>query len=327
MKEKRALKIAHFGRYGEGDTDIVRSMFLSLCNMGHNVQEWNTGTHPEWLYNRYKYRGGNGPIYIRLNHIHDKLMAFRPDLIICNAGGYTFSKKDIHWLKKNEIPVLGITLSDPDVMGTISKYAHRFTWHTTNSLTAYKEYKNRGFTNVYYMPFGIDDRFFKNRPVDPQYETDVAIIGHGRKDRYPIAEALCDNFNVRLYGNEWPYTHHSTGPVRGEDWFKAAYSAKMLVNFPRTIKGYTNIKVGILEAAATGKLLFTEYFNEMKNLFKYDDEIIGYSSKDDLIEKVRYYLQHPQEAKIIGYNAKQRCLRDHTWEQRFNKLFLELDLY
>ncbi|HDR8111992.1 TPA: glycosyltransferase family 1 protein [Bacillus cereus] len=116
------------------------------------------------------------------------------------------------------------------------------------------------------------------------------------------------------------------GVVRGEDWFKAAYSTKILVNFPRTVKGFTNIKVGILEAAATGKLLFTEYFDEMSNLFKYDQEIIGYYSKNDLIDKIRYYLNNPEKAKIIGQNAQNRCINEHTWEQRFSKLFSDLGL-
>lgn len=326
-KPKRKLRIAHFGKYAEGDTDIVRSMLLSLSNMGHDVQEWNTGFHPEWIYNPHKRRGGYGPVYIRLRRIREELMDFKPDLIICNAGGHTFTKSDMSWLKSKGIPILGITLSDPDVMDSIAEYAEHFTWHTTNALTAFEEYKKRGFTNIYYMPFGIDYRFFKNRPPIPEYDADVAIIGHGRKDRYLTAEALCKNFNTRLYGRNWTkFSAQSMGPVRGDDWFKAAYSAKILVNFPRTMKGYTNIKVGILEATATGKLVFTEYFDEMKQLFEYDHEIIGYSSKEDLMEKIRYYLQHPEEAEVIGQNAKQRCLRDHTWEQRFNRLFRELGL-
>ncbi|MBS2967897.1 polysaccharide pyruvyl transferase family protein [Metabacillus sp. KIGAM252] len=323
----KKLRIAHFGRYGEGDTDIVRSMFLSLVQMGHEVQEWNTGIHPEWTYAPKKHGGGNGPIYVRLRIIREKLMKFRPDLIICNAGGLTFSRSDMDWLKNNGIPVLGISLSDPDVFPTVSQYADRFTWHATNAMLAYEKYKKQGSTNIYYMPFGIDSRFFEERPAYSKFAADVAIIGHGRRDRYPIASALCQNFNTKLYGVKWPYPGHAMGEVRGDDWFKAAYSTKMLVNFPRTVKGHTNIKVGILEAAATGKLLFTEYFEEMKNLFEYGEEIVAYHSKEDLIGKIKYFLEHPEEAERIGSNAKQRCLRDHTWEKRIEKLFSEIGIY
>ncbi|QHE54112.1 glycosyltransferase [Pontibacillus sp. HMF3514] len=327
MKNQRTLKIAHFGRYGEGDTDIVRSMYLSLCNLGHKVQEWNTGEHPEWVYNPRNHVGGNGPVYIKLSQIREKLIDFNPDLIICNAGGLTFKKQDMNWLKDRGIPVLGISLSDPDVFSTVSKYAKHFTWHTTNSLLTYEKYKNEGFTNIYHMPFGIDSRFFKDRSTDPGYEADVAVIGHGRPDRYPIAEELCKNFNTKLYGRNWTTTPKCRrGEVRGEEWFKAAYSTKILVNFPRTVKGYTNIKVGVLEATATGKLLFTEYFDEMEKLFEYGHEVIGYQTKEDLVDKIRFYLQNPEEAKRIGQNGKERCKREHTWEKRFDKLFAEIGL-
>ncbi|MBN2910648.1 glycosyltransferase [Polycladomyces sp. WAk] len=321
------MRIAHFGRYAQGATDIVRSMFLSLKKSGHVVQEWNLGAHPEWVYNPHRCLGGNGPVYIRLSRIRSRLMRFRPHLIICNAGGYTFSKKDFLWLKKRGIPVLGITLSDPDVFPTVSRYSRHFTWHATNSLLAYRRYKQLGHRNVHYFPFGIDERFFRQRPVHSRFKCDVAVIAHGRRDRYPLAWKLVKNFDTKLYGNSWPFPKNSPGPVRGEDWFRAAYSAKMLVNFPRTVKGYTNVKVGIFEAAATGRLVFTQYFPEMRRFFRYSKEIVGYSSSEDLIKKIRYYLNHLQEAKKIARAGRERCWREHTWTRRFHKLFREIGIY
>lgn len=320
----RKLRIAHFGRYAEGDTDLVRCIFLSLQKMGHIVQEWNTEFYSECLYDPLNSRGGNGPIYIRLTKIYDRLINFQPDLIICNAGGLTFSQKDVKLL--NGIPVLGITLSDPDVKPTVSSYANNFTWLTTNSILSYNEYREQGVNHVYYMPLAIDDRFLKERLPVSKYISDVAIIGHGRKDRYPIAKELCKNFKTKLYGKNWPFPKNSMGPVRGEEWFNAAYSTKILVNFPRTVKGYINVKAGVFEAASTGKLLFTGYFDEVNNLFEYDKEIIGYGSKEELVNKINYYLKHPEQAQIIGENAKKRCYNEHIWEHRFNKLFKELNL-
>lgn len=322
------LRIAHFGRYAEGDTDIVRSIFLSLKQIGHRVQEWNVGTHPEWVFNPLKRNGGNGPIYIRLNLIRNKLLQFKPDLIICNAGGLVFTEKDKKFLESKGIPVLGIVLSDPDVFPTIQKIADRYTWLTTNSMLAYRKYKRKGINNVHYFPFGIDQRFLKPRKVHRKYRSDVAVIGHGRPDRMPIAKGLSRHFKTKLFGKRWPFSKKiSPGPVRGEDWFKAAYSSKMLVNFPRTFKGHTNVKIGIFEAAATGKLLFTEYFDEMSKLFRYHKEIVGYRNKNDLIRKIRYFLKHPEKAKKIGQNAKMRVRNEHLWTIKLNKLFQELGIY
>jgi spore maturation protein CgeB len=320
------LRIAHFGRYGEGDTDIVRSMFLSLKQMGHTVQEWNMDLYDNLVYNPHKRNGGYGPIYIRLKPILQRLLEFKPDLIICNAGGFTFKKSAISLLQAQGIPVLGITLSDPDVMDTAANYIDRFTWHTTNSMESFKKYKSLGYSNTYYMPFGIDRRFFEERAPSHKYQTDVAVIGHGRPDRYPIAEKLCQNFHTKLYGKGWPYPKQSLGPVRGEEWFQAAYSAKLLINFPRTIKGYSNVKVGIFEGTATGRLVFTKYFKEMEYCFEYGKEIIGYKSEQDLIDKIRYYLANPEKANAIAQAGRLRCLTEHTWEKRFEFLFNKLGL-
>ncbi|KGP71637.1 CgeB family protein [Pontibacillus yanchengensis] len=331
MNLQRKFKIAHFGRYGEGDTDVVKSILLSLKRLGHEVQEWDVGAHPEWLLNPEDCKGPKGPVIIRLDRVKKKLLDFGPDFIICNAGGLTFSQKSSAFLKRNNIPILGITLSDPDIFEYVLKYGKNFTWFTTNSQLAYENYKKYGFTNVLYMPFGIDFRFFKEREANKKFLSDVAIIGHGREDRYPIAKKLCESFNTKLYGKRWgtikELQGHSMGSVRGEEWFQAAYSTKMLVNFPRTVEGYTNVKVGILEAAATGKLLFTEYFDEMENLFNYGEEIIGYSSSKDLVNKINYYLKNEEEAKQIGKRAMERCKQEHTWERRFEGLFNMIGLY
>ena len=223
---------------------------------------------------------------------------------------------------KRQAPVVGITLSDPDVFPTVSTYAHQFTLHTTNSVGALERYRALGHENTVLMPFAVDSRFFVPRPVAAEYEADVAVIGHGRPDRLDVVKRLRKVFKTRVYGQRWP--KWSQGPVRGEDWFRAAYSARCLINFPRTAAGYTNVKVGVFEATATGRLLFTEYFDEMRRYFEYDKEIVGYSDTDELIEKIRYYLDHPSKAKKIAQAGQLRCAAEHTWARRLSQLFQTL---
>lgn len=312
------LRISFFGRYANGPTDIVRSIYMGLQELGHTVQEINVSKFPgKILHNPQRRVGGNGPVYIRSEVVRPWLEAFEPDVIILCAGGLVFDR-EIEILKR-QVPVVGITLSDPDVFPTVSKYAHTFTLHTTNSVQAFERYQALGHTNTVLMPFGVDSRFFVPRPPHPDYEADVAVIGHGRPDRLKIVKRLRRAFKTRVYGQRWPKWAH--GPVRGEEWFQAAYSAKFLVNFPRTSAGHTNVKVGVFEATATGRLLFTEYFDEMSRYFEYDKEIIGYRDADDLIDQIRYYLNRPSKAAKIARAGQLRCARDHTWARRLSQLF------
>ena len=315
------LRITFLGRYANGPTDIVRSIFMGLLELGHTVQEINVASAPRRLVrNPYGKVGGNGPVFVRYSAVEPMIRQFKPDVIILCAGGMIFDK-GMDTLKER-VPVVGITLSDPDVFPTVSQYADQFTLHTTNSLRAFERYQARGFTNTILMPFAVDSRFFVPRRPDPAWQADVAVIGHGRPDRLPLVNRLRRLFNTRVYGKGWP--RWSQGPVRGEDWFRAAYSSRMLINFPRTAAGYTNVKVGVFEATATGRLLFTEYFDEMRRYFEYDQEIVGYRDADDLVEKIRYYLDHPDEAERIAKAGQLRCAAEHTWARRLSQLFAAL---
>jgi len=47
---------------------------------------------------------------------------------------------------------------------------------------------------------------------------------------------------------------------------------------------------------------------------------------DDLIQKIRYYLQHPDETEAIRRKGRERALCEHTWEARFARIFRLLGL-
>lgn len=320
---KTKLRIVYINRYTEGYTPIIKSIFMGLQELGHTVYDINVGLRPGVLKNPHHRQGGHGPIYVRWELIKQEVELFKPDIIIFCAGGLIFEPNIMKALK-SKYTIIGFTLSDPDVFSTVSQYAHLFDYHTTNSVKALEMYKNNGIDNTLLMPFGIDSRFFVPRPPDPKYKSDVAIIGHYRNNRLKIAKRLIKEFDTHIYGNKWPL--NSYDPVYGEDWFKAAYSTKFLINFPKTAAGYTNIKVGVYEALATGRLIFTEYFNEMKNYYNYGEEVIGYSNEDDLVKKINYYLQQPDEAKQIAKAGQLRTAAEHTWEKRLEAFFKAINI-
>lgn len=321
MNKLSNYRIAFIGRYTEGSTGIIRSIYMGLQELGHTVYEINVGARPKLLSNPHRRMGGHGPIYVSYTALSNELTAFQPDLIICCAGGLTFTNQDLTEVRKLA-PLLGITLSDPDVFPTVQTYAAGFDFHTTNSVLALERYRQRGITNTLLMPFAIDSRFFVPRPIDPAYETDVAVIGHARPSRIALSKQLSERFKTTFYGRNWP--HASRGPVHGEEWFKAAYSTKMLVNFPSTGAGYTNVKVGVFEAAATGRLLFTRYFDEMTRYFEYDKEIVGFHDDSELLDKIEFYLAHPDQAEKIAKAGQLRCAENHTWARRLADLLAEI---
>ncbi|MED4016919.1 MULTISPECIES: glycosyltransferase [Sutcliffiella] len=323
MINKR-LKIVFIGRYTEGQTGIVRSIYMGLLENGYDVHEINISSRPNIVKNPYKKYGGHGPVYVDWRFIKEEVETFKPDIILFCAGGLTFSKEVMEEVKR-KCTVIGLTLSDPDVFPTVSKYADLFDYHTTNSKKSYKDYKDLGHRNIHYLPFGIDSRFFEPRLSEQKYRSDVSIIGHYRPNRLEIASPLLgESFNVKIFGRDWPI--QSEGPVYDDEWFKAMYSTKIIVNFPKTGAGYTNVKVGIFEAAATGRLIMTEYFDEMKDFFDYDKEIVGYKDRDDLIKKIYYYLENPAKANIIAQAGRMKCMQEHTWKKRLSSFLDSIEI-
>lgn len=51
-----------------------------------------------------------------------------------------------------------------------------------------------------------------------------------------------------------------------------------------------------------------------------------WNDQDELLEKCRYYLGHPEERRRMAAAAQDHCLKNHTWTQRFESLLAELGM-
>lgn len=80
------------------------------------------------------------------------------------------------------------------------------------------------------------------------------------------------------------------------------------------------------EAPMSGALYCTGYSDELAEFFEPDQEILTYRNPFELIDKIRYYLNHPDQAEAIRSAGHARALRDHTYHRRFQQLFQALGL-
>jgi hypothetical protein len=75
------------------------------------------------------------------------------------------------------------------------------------------------------------------------------------------------------------------------------------------------------EATMSGALYFVEYQEELEEFYEIGREIVCYSSREELLDRVRWYLDHPDDAESVRAAGYRRAQRDHTWVRRFNTLF------
>ncbi len=80
------------------------------------------------------------------------------------------------------------------------------------------------------------------------------------------------------------------------------------------------------EGPMSGAFYFVEQQDELAEFYEIGKEIVCYESREDLLDKVRYYLAHPGEAEAIRAAGCARARRDHTWARRFEQLFAAIGL-
>ena len=87
-----------------------------------------------------------------------------------------------------------------------------------------------------------------------------------------------------------------------------------------------HIRLRDFEVPMSGGLLMTGYQDELGEYYEIGREIVCYDSKEELLDKCRYYLSHYQEAKAIRQAGYRRARREHTWSNRFRQLFQHMGM-
>ncbi len=124
-----------------------------------------------------------------------------------------------------------------------------------------------------------------------------------------------ENFDTHVYGENWEkYGIENRGLLFGEQALSALNSASIAVIFAKTVSGFRGVKVGVLDFLAAGCLVATEHVPDLERYFVVGSEIIAFDGTLDMLEKIRYYLDHPEEADAIRQAGRRKVINHFTWE-------------
>lgn len=99
--------------------------------------------------------------------------------------------------------------------------------------------------------------------------------------------------------------------------------AEVVLN--QTVKGDLNFRV--FESMASGSPLLTERApNGLLDLFREGEHLLCYTKNDtdDAAAKIRWVIEHPEEARAIGRRGREEVLRHHSAEVRAQKILNDL---
>ena len=86
------------------------------------------------------------------------------------------------------------------------------------------------------------------------------------------------------------------------------------------------VRLRDFEVPMSGGFYMVEHMEELEEFFNIGKEIVCYTDKQDLSDKIKYYLKHDDERERIRKAGHERCLRDHSWHKRFQMAFREMGL-
>lgn len=119
--------------------------------------------------------------------------------------------------------------------------------------------------------------------------------------------------------------------VFGSEMYKALKKAKIVVNTIGSVhlknsdgsnqydlsEGHT-INMRLFEATGCGVMILTKEHDSLTDYFEAGKEVATYRDQLDLIQKIRYYLQHDAERQEIALAGQKRCLTDWNMDNAAN---------
>lgn len=192
------------------------------------------------------------------------------------------------------------------------------------------------------------------RPYPVHCEFDVTFVGQCYADRSDYVFWLRDRgVDVRVWGPRWEFhtqrrsrnplkrwrartrglPPHVIGGVLSDADLVAMYSrSKINLGFSTCGETHSNgerivqIRLRDFEVPMSGGFYLVEHLDELQEFFEVGREIETYRSREELLDKIRFYLANDAARDRIRRAGRARCLRDHTWEQRFADVFNRIGL-
>ena len=197
-----------------------------------------------------------------------------------------------------------------------SRWAPRFSWAITTHPEAVRKYRERGITNVIRSQWGANHHLY--RPLDRARQFAATFIGQPHGDRRHVVQALRRaGIAVETWGYGWPRGRLSTRRA-----VEVINETEVNLNLSNAVTGTIDqIKGRDFEIPACRALLLTKNVEALGDYFELGTEILTYESFEDLAAKIRWALDHPQEAEKIRQGGYRRALAHHTYEKRFIQIF------
>lgn len=284
-----------------------------------NVIKQNAGWGAEWFVNKVFLKNGDCPINIDYREnkyrLSNKLLKIKKDfdaVLLQRGDGFPLEiLKVINRPKFFWATELVSRRRDQDRLFSSGLFKHIF----VRGYDCKRRILEKGWleeTQVSILLSGFDqDTHYKI--IDAKKDIDISFVGSITPRRRKILDFLkSKNLKVEEF------------KVRGEGLVKIFNRSKIVLNIHA--EDYLDTETRIYEALGSGSFVITEELSE-ENPFLDGAHLVEVKNKDELIEKILYYLKNNNKREKISLCGYKEANLKHTYEERVKQIISIMKKY
>jgi hypothetical protein len=209
-----------------------------------------------------------------------------------------------------------------------SRYLSLFFDCALTSQDFVKEYQKDNLTAF----FHLDYNSYKLSPLKIKKIYDVTFIGRPKADRNEVIKYLLNNgVKITLFGWGWhmypEFAGACKGPLSPEDYAKVINQSK--INLSPAKAGYAeqkdqyNLKARYFEVALCKSFQLMEKFPTLLKFFN-EKEMGMYTTQEEMLEKIKYYLSHEKEREKMAERAYEKTIKKYDREKELKSIFTKI---
>jgi len=264
---------------------------------------------------------------------------FKPQVVLALDGVQMFSPVMLDQLRSMGIRTAVWFVDDPYYTDFTVTMAFHYDHVFTIELSCYRLYQDMGHKSVHYMPLGVDPQLFRPMQVPPKYLSDICFIGTAFWNRVQFFEAAAPMLRgrkLRIIGLWWDRMKNYKR-LKSDIWLNqwltpeetAKYynGARIVVNLHRAPDDitYNRNSMGVpalslnpraFEITACGAFQLSDVREDMARFLQPGGQIETFSSVQEFVDKVGYYLANHEARQTIAVSGLKRVLEEHTFRKR-----------
>ncbi len=264
-----------------------------------------------------------------------KVDFFQPDLVLALAQA-PLSRQALKKLKADKVITAMWFVEDFKTFGYWRAFApHYDIFAVIQKEPFFSELKSIGVENHVYLPMAADPDFHKPEELGPvekkKWGSDLSFMGAGYPNRRKAFKELT-GYDLKIWGTEWdqdtalaPYVQMDGRRISSRECVKIFNASRINLNLHSALDTDQLIKPGdfvnprTFELAGCAAFQLVDNRDLMNGLFA-SDELVTFSNMQELKEKIDFYLANPGERQAYARKARERVLREHTYQDRMKTL-------